>query len=504
MKKGLNIFFALLLAIPMLTMLGGCKKFLDRKPLTATLDDLNQGGIEAEIFGLYSNLRNYAGFTSIPWTGMHDFRSDDSEKGSDASDGAEWVAPFDNFQYVKDLWASNTYWDDHVAMIQQVNSALYKADSLGATDPTSLANIAEARFIRAFTYFDMVRTFGDVPIYKNKINKSADLCVAKSNAAAVYAFIDEDLNFAQANLPANWISGTTNKYPGRLTSGAAKTLHAKTYLYRQNWSAALSLCQQVISSGQYSLMQSYYQNFKDAGENGSESIFEIQAYVSPDGSQRYGCIYATTMGVRAATSTGWNLGWGWNTPTDNLVNAFETGDSRKGSTILFSGQLDDPATGGYGRTLPEFVGNGGILPRKYWNKKIYADPAYRASTGLSDNPEWINKRILRYSDVLLMAAEASNELNQGATGIAWVNQVRTRAGLSALTYTTQTALRTAIKQERRVEFGVEGERFFDLVRWGDAVTVLSSLGYTNRCRFYPIPQPTIDKCGGVIVQNIEW
>ncbi len=504
MKKGFNIFFALLLAIPLVTMLGGCKKFLDRKPLTATLDDLNQGGIEAEVFGLYSNLRNYSGFTSIPWIGMHDFRSDDSEKGSDPSDGAEWVAPFDNYQYVKDLWASNTYWDDHLSMIQQVNSALAKADSLGGTDATSLANIAEARFIRAFTYFDLVRTFGDVPIYKNKINKSSELCVAKSNAAAVYAFIDEDLNFAQANLPANWLSGTTNKYPGRLTSGAAKTLHAKTYLYRQNWAAALSLCQQVINSGQYSLMQSYFQNFKDAGENGSESIFEIQAYVNPSGSLRYGCVYATTQGVRAATATGWNLGWGWNTPTDNLVNAFEANDTRKGSTILFSGQSDDPSTGGYGRTLPAYVLNGGILPRKYWNKKIYADPAYRASTGLSDNPEWINKRIFRYSDVLLMAAEASNELTQGATGIGWANLVRTRAGLSALTYTTQAALRTAIKQERRVEFGVEGERFFDLVRWGDAVSVLGGMGYTNKCRFYPIPQPAIDRCGGVIIQNPEW
>ena len=129
MKKGFNIFFALLLAIPMVTMLGGCKKFLDRKPLTATLDDLNQGGIEAEVFGLYSNLRSYAGYTSIPWIALHDFRSDDSEKGSDPSDGAEWVAPFDNYQYVKDIWASNTYWDDHLSMIQQVNSALAKADS---------------------------------------------------------------------------------------------------------------------------------------------------------------------------------------------------------------------------------------------------------------------------------------------------------------------------------------------------------------------------------------
>jgi len=188
------------------------------------------------------------------------------------------------------------------------------------------------------------------------------------------------------------------------------------------------------------------------------------------------------------------------------VNAFEAGDVRKGSTILFSGQSDDPSTGGYGRVLPNYILDPvpGPLPRKYWNKKIYADPAYRNSTGFSDNPRWINKRIIRYADVLLMAAEASNELGQGATGIGWLNSVRTRASLTGRSYTTQAQLRADIKHERRVEFGVEGERFFDLVRWGDALTVLGPQGYTNRCRYYPIPQPVIDRCGGTIIQNPEW
>lgn len=502
MRNFKSTFFALLLALSFLMMLSGCEKFLDRKPLTATLEDLNQGGIEAEIFGIYSNLRNSPGFTTIPWLGVHDFRSDDSEKGSDAADGAEWVAPFDNFQYVKDLWATNVYWDDHMTLIQLANSAIHKADSLGLTDASTQLNVAEARFMRAFSYFDLVRTFGEVPIHSGKIYQSSDLCKPKNTVAEVYAFIDADLQFAAATLPASWGS----QYPGRLSTGAARALHAKTYLYRQNWAQALALCQQVIGSTTYSLNSSYYGIFKDAGENSGESIFEIQAYVSPNGSIDQGCGFATCMGVRAATATGWNLGWGWNTPTDNLVNAFEAGDVRKGSTILFSGQSDDPSTGGYGRVLPNSIFDPvpGPLPRKYWNKKIYADPAYRASTGFSDNPRWINKRIIRYADVLLMAAEASNELGQGATGISWLNQVRTRAGLSGRTYTTQAQMRADIKHERRVEFGVEGERFFDLVRWGDALSVLGSLGYTNRCRYYPIPQPVIDRCGGTIIQNPEW
>lgn len=502
MRNFKSTFFAILLALPFLMMLSGCEKFLDRKPLTATLEDLNQGGIEAEIFGIYSNLRNSPGFTTIPWLAVHDFRSEDSEKGSDAADGAEWVAPFDNFQYVKDLWATNVYWDDHMTLIQLANAAIQKADSLGLTDASTQLNVAEARFMRAFSYFDLVRTFGEVPIHSGKIYQSSDLCKPKSTVAEVYAFIDADLQFAAATLPASWGS----QYPGRLSTGAAKALHAKTYLYRQNWAQALALCQQIIGSTTYSLNSSYYGIFKDAGENSGESIFEIQAYVSPNGSIDQGCGFATTQGVRAATATGWNLGWGWNTPTDALVNAFEAGDSRKGSTILFSGQSDDPSTGGYGRVLPNSIFDPvpGPLPRKYWNKKIYADPAYRASTGFSDNPRWINKRIIRYADVLLMAAEASNELGQGATGISWLNQVRTRGGLTGRTYTTQAQMRADVKHERRVEFGVEGERFFDLVRWGDALSALGSLGYTNRCRYYPIPQPVIDRCGGVIIQNPEW
>ena len=177
-----------------------------------------------------------------------------------------------------------------------------------------------------------------------------------------------------------------------------------------------------------------------------------------------------------------------------------------GSSVLFSGKSDDPSTGGYGGTLPNSIYDvpAGPLPRKYWNKKVYADPAMRASTGWLDGAYWINHRILRYADVLLMAAECNNETGNGAAAATLLNQVRARVSMPAVTFTDQAQMRTAIKKERRAEFGLEGERFFDLVRWDDAVSVLSSLGYTNRCRFYPIPQPAIDKSGGVLIQNPEW
>lgn len=490
----------LLFALPVLLSMSGCKKFLDRKPLRATLDDLNQGGIESQVFGLYSAIKDYDignCFGGIPWQAMHNFRSDDSNKGSEPSDGAEWVAPFDNYQYVKDLWASNFYWDAHFSLINLSNTAIQTADSLKLEGVDSRANIAEARFFRAFAYFDMVRVFGEVPKIDFRVYTPAQANIAKSPTAAIYALIESDLNYAIANLPSSWGS----KYPGRLTNGAARALLAKAYLFRGNWSSALGLCQQIINSNQYSLFSSYHGIFKDAGENCSESILEWQNYMGPNRTDDYGSWYATCQSVRAANATGWNLGWGWNVPTAAFVNHFEAGDPRKGSSVLFSGQSDDPSTGGYGSVLPPYPTT---LAQPYWNKKVYADPAVRQSTGWLDGAYWINQRVIRYADVLLMAAECLNETGAGAQAAPLVNQVRSRVGLSGITFTTQAAMRTAIKNERRSELGLEGERFFDLVRWGDAVTVLGPQGYTNRCRFYPIPQPVIDRSNGVLIQNPEW
>lgn len=498
MKKN-NLFLStvLVLAIPALFMVSGCKKFLDRKPLTATLDDLKQGGIEGQVFGIYSAIKDYdigQVFGGIPWQGMHNFRSDDSQKGSEPSDGAEWVAPFDNFNYVKDLWASNFYWEAHYRLIHLCNTALQTADSLNLSGVESDVNIAEARFFRAFSYFDMVRTFGEVPKIDFRIYSSAQANIAKSPTTAIYALIDADLEYAAVNLPAEWGS----KYPGRLTSGAAKALLAKTHLFRGNWAQALSLCQQVIASTKYSLFSSYFGIFKDAGENCSESILEWQNYMGPNRTDDHGSWYATCQGVRASSASGWNLGWGWNTPTADFVNSFEAGDPRKGSSILFTGQSDDPATGGYGGVLPAG------LVQPYWNKKVYADPAVRQSTGYLDGAYWINQRVIRYADVLLMAAECLNETGSGALAAPLVNQVRGRVGLGAIAFVDQAQMRTAIKKERRSELGLEGERFFDLVRWGDALSVLGPLGYVHRCRYYPIPQPEIDRSGGILIQNPEW
>jgi hypothetical protein len=188
--------------------------------------------------------------------------------------------------------------------------------------------------------------------------------------------------------------------------------------------------------------------------------------------------------------------------------------------------------GGHGLTLPPYTNDDGTtevingvltggFAQRYWNKKLYtgADPAMRAYTGAlatADNnggARWINHRIIRFADVILMLAEAANESGDGATAAANLELIRNRASgnlgpgrtiVPVIPFTDQGQMRTAIKNERRWEFALEGYRFYDLVRWGDAINALSGLGYTNRCRFYPIPQSAITLSGGVLEQNPEW
>ena len=518
MKKYKSLFLSLMLVAPVIVSILGCKKFLDRKPLTATLSDFNQGALEAKSFGLYSTLRDYAGFSTLPWIDFHSIRDDDAQKGSSLTDGAEVNTEFETFQYTKDDWATNSYWSDHYYMINLTNEILHLADSLKATDPASQRNVGEALFFRAYSYSELVKTYGEVPLIDFFYTDASQGVKPKSPVADIYALIDADLTKATQYLPLNWEVAGTNIYPGRLTSGAAKTLWAQTYLFRQNWGPVIALCNDVIASGQYKLSPNFVDIWKDGlngnGKNGPESIFEMQAFVGQNESPYYGTFWGTSQNVRqGGASNDWNLGWGWNTPTDNLVTAWDNTDPRKAATILYSGQYDGGvATGGYGATLPPY-NPGTALDQKYWSKKVYSDPQMRQYTGEvgpAGAAQWLNHRILRYADVLLMLAEAANETGDGATAENMLEQVRARARgdnsavLPHIAFANQAQMRTAIKNERRWEFAMEGYRFYDLVRWGDAIGALGSLGYTNRCRYYPIPQQAINISGGVLVQNPEW
>ena len=227
--KNKKMIWALLIVMPAIFSSISCKKFLDRKPLTATLDDLHQGTLEGQSFNLYSTLRSYAGFSTLPWLDFNSIRDDDAQKGSSATDGKEINAEFETFQYTKDDWATDTYWNDHYYMINQANKELYTADSLKVTDEASLRNVGEACFFRAYSYFELVKAYGDIPKINYYYTNAAQGVQPKSPAADIYALIDSDLNVASQYLPLNWEIAGNNIYPGRLTSGAAKTFWAQTY-----------------------------------------------------------------------------------------------------------------------------------------------------------------------------------------------------------------------------------------------------------------------------------
>jgi len=489
----------LLLLLPVLAGQVGCKKFLDRKPLGGAIEgDVAQGAVEEQVFGLYAGTRNW-GMTQLPYLMVHSARSDDADKGSTATDGADSESFYDDFSYTKDHWLMTAYWDDHYGFISLANNVIHAVDSLGLTDQPSIVNKAEATFMRAYAYFDLVRSFGEVPKIDFKIFQPADGNKPKSSVAEIYALIDADLNFAAANLPVSWSS----QFIGRVTKGTATSLQAKTYLYRQNWATALAKCEEVINSAQYELVTPYSKIFTEAGENGKESIFEVQNYSSANGSQVYSNSFVNYQGVRG--SGDWDLGWGWNTPNPVLVNSYESGDPRKDATILYSGQTDQ-----YGQLVPASP----PLARLYWNKKVHTDPVRRAATG-DRFGAWLNMILLRYADVLLMASESANELGGGPNttkALGYLEQVRARARagnnsiLAPVTTTDQALLRDAIRRERRAEFAMEYERFFDLVRWGIAGTTFGAMGknFEPRDKYMPLPQAAIDKSGNVLIQNPDY
>jgi hypothetical protein len=368
-----------------------------------------------------------------------------------------------------------------------------------------------------------VKAYGDVPLLNFYSTSAKDNIKPKSPATEIYQLIDSDLNAASNLLPVNWVDASTgnNKYPGRVTSGTAKSLWAQTYLFRSNWTKVVELCNEVIGSNQYRLDDNFVDIWKDglngAGKNGPESIFESQALTGQNGTPNYSNGgWGVSQQVRqGGASSVWNLGWGWNVPTQKLQDDWDPTDPRKAATILYSGQFDGgPATGGYGATLPPY--NPGVaLDQPYWNKKLYSDPDMRAFTGQigpNGGADWINHRIIRYADILLMLAEASNELGDGPTAETMLEKVRARArgtssALPFIAFQNKDQMRTAIKKERRWEFAMEGYRFYDLVRWTpatdgiDAPSALGTLGYTLRNALYPIPQPAIDLSGGVLEQN---
>ncbi len=366
-----------------------------------------------------------------------------------------------------------------------------KDEVLGA-DLKSLY-LAEARFLRAYYYFELVKTFGDVPLFGDDLADVSDPSqIARKPVAEVYIQIENDLIMASEGLP------TVQSEPYRATRGAALGLLSKVYLYQGKWQEAADAAQTVIDLNIYELEENYGDNFDINNEFGKESIFEIS--FEPDGSGGSwgpGALASLTLQFFAPNFAGTTVaGWSYNLTTPSLLQAFnDEGDTaRRNSTIMLEGHEFgsptlaaagfDPIPVGWFDTWINSAESGGL---RYgddfaYSLKYFLTPEELEESSLGLQMSALNHKVLRYAEVLLILAEG---VANGATGAGQeaFDAVRVRAGLPSKQLSVE-----AIKIERRLELATEGNRFHDLVRWGDAVSVLADQGYTSgRDEFLPVP-----------------
>lgn len=502
--------FSLFIAATALSM-SSCSDFLDRSPQGQFTEDDNPNAlVNGKIYNVYTMMRNFNITSGTPAFAIHCFRSEDSEKGSISSDGSEVAQMYDDFEYTPTNGLLGSYWGQNYAVIYQCNDILEsiaERETTGQTEAEDIINKGEASFFRAYCYFNLVRAFGEVPLVTYKINDASEANIPKTTAIKIYEQIDTDLKTAEESLPETW----STEYTGRLTWGAARSLHARTYMMRSDWDNMYTASTDVIKKGLYNLDTPYDEIFTDEGENNSGSVFELQctATAALPQSDVIGSSFCEVQGVRGADQ--WDLGWGWHMATELMGKAYETGDPRKDATLLYFRHSDSEPITPENTNAP--YGESPVSPAMgaFFNKKAYTDPALRKE--YTNKGYWVNIRLIRYSDVVLMAAESANEKSLPGEAIGYLEQVRARARgnnpniLPKVTDTDQEVLRNAIRHERRVELGLEFDRFYDLVRWGIAKEVLHAAGKTNyqdKNALLPLPQSEIDKSKGVLVQNPDY
>ncbi|MBU1008963.1 MAG: RagB/SusD family nutrient uptake outer membrane protein [Bacteroidetes bacterium] len=492
MKK---IHYSTLLAALML--FSGCKDFLDVKP---------QGQLTQEAFpttpadallatnGIYASLRSWhyhsGGYPIL------DIMSDDTRKGSNPNDQLSNLEPYDNFTFTTTQDGLDRWWATLYEGIKRANVVIEKVPLI--TMDTNLRNryIGEARFLRGLFYFDLVRAWGGVP---KVTTTTPPLKLERSTAAEIYALIESDLQFAGGHLPEK--SAYNSEDLGRASKGAANALLAKMYLFEKDFMQAEQYALSVVNSTEFYGLEPF---FKDAnsklGEHGIESVFEIGA-METEGD--VGNQYANTQGVRGTP----NRGWGFNRPTQDLRYSFEDGDPRLDATIIDLGEVIDGIEILGDGTTPDITEDedGNIIEVECYNQKVWIP-------GTSTNTQFgHNRRLIRFADVLLMAAEALNENNKPSEALVYLNRVRERARegntqiLPEITTTSKDELRNIILEERRHELALEGHRFWDLLRTGKAAEVLGPLGFVSgKHDLLPIPQNEIDISQGSLTQNPNW
>lgn len=423
--------------------------------------------------GIYGMLTEWD--YAFSWLGVTEIISDNADKGSSVTDVGTDKLILDNLEHTSATGSISAMWTNFYKSIGRANISIQYTENFGLTDQAYKNRlIGEAKFLRALNYFWLVRMFGDVPIQEIDNSES---WITRKPKSEVYAYIEQDLLDAIDLLPNK--SEYASADLGRATKGAAQGLLSKVYLYEEKWQQAYDMAGNVMTSGQYGLESDYAKIWRLEGENGIESLFEVQARGE---SVAHGVNqYSQTQGARG--TGGW--GWGFNVPSQNLLDAFNAaGDNiRRDATIIFRGEtLYD------GRLVPETVEN------PMYNEKAYSS----ASLGDGDGDK--NVRILRYGEILLIRAEAATHI--GADAATPLNLVRSRVNLAPISSPTKED----VWKERRLELAFEHDRWFDIVRTGQGQAAMSANGkvfVVGKHELFPIPNAQIIQTP-TIGQNPNW
>ena len=451
----------------------GCKKFLDVTPETALSSAtffVKEADFKQAVNGAYVPLRSI--FNDRSWV-LGEMHSDNTYYprnilfgAVDATENvADFALPMSN-GVTTNGHVLNQYRSDY-QIIARANQILATIDDVDF-DSNSMNNLkGQALFLRAFAYFELVRYFGKAPLHLTPVTNRQEAASPLATAEELYAQIESDAKEAAQLLPPKSVQEA-----GRVTSGSAKTLLADLYLWQKRWSDAETVAREVVTSGEYSLITSGYEDVFSTStdnKNNQESVFEIQfmeGAAGYNGSFIYNFLPRPMTSGELAPITGTSnpqslSGEGNNIPTPDIIAAYEPGDERKDASIAYV-------------TLSQSLRTNKVYP---YIKKFAKPHALHGNTGT-------NWPVYRYAEVLLFLAEALNEQNKPLDAAPYLNEVRDRAGLGSTTAASQTDMRDAIYQERRVELAFENKRWFDLVRTDRIQSVI--VPYGNRIKANPL------------------
>jgi hypothetical protein len=495
--KALRRKTAILSCLTVLSV-AGCDQFLEPKP-TDVLAPENFYRSAADAISAVNSVYSQAQWVYFWVWYESDVASDDAFATPNyGADGHQLAS----YTFDPTLWSINDLWTNAYITINKANIVLDRVPPIVMDVTERNRVLGEAHYLRALMYFQLVRMFGDVPLMEHEAKSVADAQIPRTPAAQVYALIVSDLQTAMNDLPPSY----TGADLGRATSGAATSLLAKVYLNQKDYNNAAKYAGQVMASSQYSLNGRWLDNFKISLEYvNPESIFEIN-YGAPE----------ETPGVVGSVQTLFTLpsgfpggdAYGLIQVNPDLIALYSANDQRgKGATYMTS-----PYVTALGDTATWGVPNGAAF-HKWIDETNSKDMTARSWQQMPNN--WI---IQRYADVLLIYAEAVNSGGTATNGSAEaaLNQIRARAGIPTVAGLASTALTDSIRVERRREFAFEGQRWFDLSRWGildatvQAKTVQMQALFPGETgvhgapsNLFPIPDGQINS-NSLLTQNPGW